>query len=277
MLNPLSKAIDDVKRRIPRPILNVVFVQPETILGQPVPGWQKPPTSIDEAILNEVIRPRVLVDCNIVGGTEVMVPLAGLAARRDPVYDYITYFDIPKSYTQGRTIISALNITYSDATKLAAYGGNGTVNNSAMLYAGQATIDAYGTIPMSSTAYVQIIGENKIMVKDSTILPPNVSLRCIVADDPEMAHLQTRSILPFCKLVELAVKSHVYNEYVVQLDVGEIYAGQSLGRFKDILDTYADAEELYQDYLKHKWMKIAHMNDRESWQRTIKFPMGGMR
>lgn len=277
MLNPISKAIDDVKRRIPREVLNVVFQQPGSILGQSLPGWNRPPVSIDEALLNQVIRPRVLVDCNIIGGTEAMIPLVGLPARRDDQYDYICYYDIPRKLTQGRSIVSAINITYADATKLAAYGGSGTVNNSAMMYSGQAMIDAYGTIPVVSTAYVQLVGENVIMVKDSTILPPNVSLRCILADDPNMAHLQIRTIHPFSQLVTLAVKAHIYNEYIVQMDVGQLYAGQALGTIKQIIDTYADANELYENFLKEKWMKIARMNDRETWQRDIKFPMGGMR
>jgi len=277
VLNPLAKAIDEVKRRIPREILNIVFQQPTSIMGQSMPGWNRPPTSIDESLLTQVIRPRVLIDCNIVGGTEVMVPLNGIASMSDPAFDYIKYYDIPKRLTQGRSIVSVINVTYADATKLAAYGGSGTVNNSAMMYTGQAMIDAYGTIPVVSTAYAQLVGENVVMVKDSTILPPNVSLRCIVADDPDMAHLQIRSLHPFCKLVELAVKAHIYNEYVVQLDIGQIYAGQNIGRIREIIDSYADANDLYETYLKEKWMKIARMNDRESWQRDIKFPMGGMR
>lgn len=276
-MNVMSKALDEVKRRIPREILEVVFLKLNTILGQTQIGSFRPPLSIDEAILNQIIRTRVMMDTDILGGTEVYIPLSNLSPFRDPVFDYIVYFKIPKELTQGRTIVSALNLTYADAARLAAYGGATTVSNSAMMYAGQAAMNTSATIPMVSTAYVQLVGENTVMVKDATILPPNTALRCLLANDETMAHLQIRAIHPFCKLVELAVKSHIYNEYVIQLDIGQLYAGQNIGKIREIIDSYNDAEDLYETFLKEKWMKIMHMNDRETMLRTTKIMMGGFR
>ena len=267
-MGPLSKCIDEVKFRIPRAILEAVFIKRAQ-------HWRLTPASLDEHILNEVVRPRVLVDCNLVGGTEVFIPLDGVPLERGN--DYTTVYRIPKDKTQGRSIMSVLNITFSDPTKVSSYGVAAGAHNSIMMQAGQAVMDAMGSMPVTSTAYVQLIGENVVMVRDTVVLPANIYLRCLLENDENMSHLQLKSYRDFSKLVEYAVKAYIYNEYVIPMDMGELYGGQALGRFKEIIDSYADAEELYQDFLRDKWQKISLMNDRESYTRHIRLMMGGFR
>lgn len=276
-MNPINKALYEIKARIPREVLDLVFSKRRTLLNQDQVGWRRAPLSLDEQILSEVIRTRVIPDTDTRGGTEVFIPLDGIPQYRDTEFDYVVYFNIPKEKTQGRIISSVLNVTYSDATRLAAYGGSGTIQNSAMLYTAQAVMSPHTTIPMVSTAYVQLVGENVVMVRDATILPPNIALRCILASDPNMSHLMMRTIPKWCELCVRAVKAYIYNNYVVMLDVGQIYAGQNLGAIKNIIDGYADAENLYQEYLEDVWGGVMHMNDRESMNRTIKTLLGGMR
>lgn len=267
-MGPLSKCIDEVKFRIPRAILEAVFIKRAQ-------HWRLTPASLDEHILNEVVRPRVLVDCNLVGGTEVFIPLDGVPLERGN--DYTTVYRIPKDKTQGRSIMSVLNITFSDPTKVSSYGVAAGAHNSIMMQAGQAVMDAMGSMPVTSTAYVQLIGENVVMVRDTVVLPANIYLRCLLENDENMSHLQLKSYRDFSKLVEYAVKAYIYNEYVIPMDMGELYGGQALGRFKEIIDSYADAEELYQDFLRDKWQKISLMNDREQWTRFLRLGMGGFR
>jgi hypothetical protein len=69
----------------------------------------------------------------------------------------------------------------------------------------------------------------------------------------------------------------IYNTYTVQLDIGELRGGQNLGKIKEIIDSYADAEQNYEDYLKEKWAKIAIMNDGERWLRALRMQIGGPR
>lgn len=265
-MGPLAKAIDEVKFRIPRAILETVFIKRAQ-------AWRVTPLSLDEHILNEVVRPRVLVDCNLVGGTEVFIPLDGVPVQRNN--DYTSVYRIPKDKTQGRSIMSVLNITFSDPTKVSSYGVAAGSQNSIMMQAGQAVMDAMGSIPVTSTAYVQLIGENVVMVRDTVVLPANIYLRCVLANDENMAHLQLRSYREFAQLATLAVKAYIYNEYVITMDIGELHGGQQLGRFKEIIDGYADSEELYQTFLTEQWQKVALMNDRESYTRLLRLTMGG--
>lgn len=267
-MGPLGKCVDEVKFRIPRAILEAVFIKRSE-------RWRQAPASLDEHILNEVVRPRVLVDCNLVGGTEVFIPMEGLPIERQN--DYTSVYRIPKDRTQGRSIMSVLNITFSDPTKVSSYGVAAGANQSIMLQAGQAVMDAMGSMPVTSTAYVQLIGENVVMVRDTVLLPANIYLRCLLENDSNMSHIQLKSYRDFSKLVELAVKAYIYNEYVITMDMGELYAGQQLGRFKEIIDNYADAEELYQTFLTERWEKVSLMNDREQHTRFLRLMMGGFR
>lgn len=265
-MDVISKAIDECKFQIPRQILEVCFNNRDQY-------YRLMPTSIDEHIRNEVLKPRVLVDCNLVGGTEIFVPLAGLQQER--INDYTSVYKIPKNRTQNRTILSVLNITFSNPNMITNYGISSQCGNSTMLQGGQQVMDAMGSIPITSTAYVQLIGENVVMVRDTVILPANIYLRCIVQNDENMSHIQLRSYRAFAKLAVLAVKAYIYNEMIVRMDQGELYAGQELGIIKSKIEEYADSEELYQTYMTEVWQKVAFMNDRETYNRFKRILIGG--
>lgn len=264
----ISKSLDEIKFRIPKPILEAVFLKRGG-------GWKEVPISLDEYILNAVIRPRVLIDCNLVGGTEALISLQGIQANR--TNDYTFVYRIPKDRTQGRSIQSVLNITYSDPTRSSSYGITAAAQSSPMMQAGSSVMDAMGSIPVTSTARVRLIGENVISVQDSVILPSNVFLRCMLENDSQLSHLQLASYGHFSNLVTHAVKAYIYNEYIIEMDLNQLHGGQALGRFREVIDGYADQEELYQTYLTEKWQKVAMMNDAESYTRYLRLLIGGNR
>jgi len=264
----INKALSEISFRIPRPILEAVFLRRTN-------NWRQTPDSIDEIIMSTVIRPRVMVDSNLTGGAEIYVPLDGIPYERTD--DFTSVYRIPKERTQNRSILSVLNITFANPRMVSSYGIAAGQRNTTMLQAGSSVMDAHGSIPVASTAAVSLIGENVVMVRDTIILPANIYLRCTVENDSNMSHLQLRSYRPFSDLVTLAVKSYIYNEYVIRMDLGELFGGQNLGKFKEIIETYADSEELYQTFLTEKWQKIQMMNDNETMTRYIRTKFGGGR
>ena len=264
----VNKALDEIHYRIPRAILETIFIDRNI-------KWRSNPISIDEQIMSLVIRPRVLVDCNLVGGTEAFINLDGVQFTRSD--DYTSVYRIPKTLTQGRSINSVLNITFSDPSKVSSYGVAAGQQNTMMLQLGSSVMDAHGSIPVTSTAKVQLIGENTVMVRDTVILPANIYLRCILANDDTLSHLQLRSYPAFANLVVLAVKAYIYNSYIIELDIGQLLGGMNIGKFKEIIDSYADSEELYQTYKKEVWQKVAFQNDSSSADRYLKMIIGGSR
>ena len=270
-MNAIKKALDELKYRIPREILDQVFKDKGY-------NYRTTPISIDEQVLSLLIKPRVMVDCNLVGGTEALISLEGVPG--ETVESFVTVYHIPKDKTQGRSIMSVLSVNYMSPGMLAmapAIQGFKPCSVTPTAMAGQAMMDAMSAMPVTSTAKVQLIAENTIMIRDTAPPVGYAYLRCVLANDDNLSHIQMRSIPDFCKLVELACKSYIYNTYIITLDRGQLYGGHDIGKFKEIIEGYADSEEMYQTYLKEKWQAISFMNDRESFERFTKLMIGGFR
>lgn len=267
MLAPLQKAVDEIKASIPRQILEQVFVERNQYLrGLPI--------SLDETIINKVLRPRVLVDCNLVGGTEVLIPLYNLQPFKTSDNEYV--YRIPKERTQNRSINSVLSISFSNSYRFVNKNHVGLLQATGAAGIASKVVNAASSIPLVSTDRVQLIGENTVLFYSPEFINTDIVLRAILAHDENMAHLQLRSYLPFSALCVLAVKAYIYNELVITMDMGQLSGGQSLGRFKEIVDGYADSNELYATYLREKWTKISLMNDKESFSRFKKTLFGNI-
>jgi len=270
-MSPIAKALDEIKFRIPEAILKEAFKQDNY-------SWRSVPISTDEIITNKVIRSRVLVDCNLVGGIETLINLVGLSPT---TIDEITLvYHIPKDRTQNRTIVNALSVGYLNYTNAFNVAGVGSVTAQAgndVLNAALAVMQSHSGAPLISTARVSLIGNNTIMVRDANRVITNNYLRCRLSDDEDMNGLQARSIPAFCKLVELAVKSYIYNTLIIKMGSAYLSGGQELGIFKSIVEGFADSEQMYQDYLVTIWRKVAMMNDTESYTRFLKLQIGSMK
>jgi hypothetical protein len=267
-VNAIQKSISELHFRIPPEVLDTVFLKR-------VERWRDTPKTVDEQIMSLVIRPRVLTDCNLVGGRQLWICLDGLRVGGDGVYESV--FRIPKNRTNGASIMSVLNVSFADPSRISAAGVAANGQNNMMLQGGQAVMDAMGMIPQTSTSRIELIAENTILIRDVMTMPANAYLRCTVANDENMNNIQLRSYQAFCKLVEFAVKSYIYIHYIVPLDIGELRGGQTLGMIKTIIESYADAEENYSTYLREKWAKVARMNDGENFTRTLRMILGGNR
>lgn len=279
-MNPISKAVQEVKYRIPRQVLEAVFVDGSRHF---LPSLA---ASMENQIENLVIRPRVLVDCNLIGGQEITVALEGLAFEHP--YNYTTVIRIPKSRTQERRINSVRNVSFFNTAALGGpYAGAAAMtsnvmgsalsDNGAVVSSAASLMASFDKIPQTSTSRVRLIAENTILIDDGIIIPTNSWLRCVLEMDENLSSLPLRSYRAFSTLVEHAVKAYIYNEMVVTIDQSRLHYGQELGRFKDIIDSYADANQNYQDFLRDRMEAIFLMSDEASYTRFIKMVVGGQR
>ena len=272
-MNPVQHAIDQASFQIPKRILNTIF-------RSHTHNWQQAPLPVSAQILNLVVRPRVLVDCRLMGGIEVIVALKG--ADIEVVENRNTVIRIPKESTNNRSIIEPLSIDLSfysgyPGSNAILGGGYGMTNGNAALLAGKAALGAMGSAPLTSMSDLTLIGENTILVRNYISITHAGSLRCLVANDEHMSELPLRAYRNFTKLVVLAIKSFIYNEYILEMDAGELIGGQQLGMFKSIVEEYKDAEEMYQEFLATTWAKVAFMADHERMNRFIKMQVGPCR
>lgn len=263
-MNLISKAIQEVHFNIPIQILERTFQDPR--LHQ-----RGIPVSVDARIRSEVIDKRVRVDCNLHGGLQATIPLASLQPEQlDP---FSAIYRIPKSMTQGRTISSALSVSFGQNTRYP--GAHQFLNRTSPLdSAVSQVLDSALPVPVVSTAYVQLIGENTIFIEGELTLPRDIYLRCVLTYDEEFSNIKPGSYLAFCQLVVLATKAYIYQHHQIPMDMGYLHGGMTLGTFKEIVDSYADANELYYIHLNEVWRKVAVMNDEQTFRRSLKLLVG---
>lgn len=269
-MNPVQRAVDELRFRIPLKILELAFLQKER-------SWNVTISPLSSMIMDNVVRPRVMIDANLYGGAEALIPLS--ECSNTVIENMHTVIEVPKTVTQGRSIVSVLELNvgpmYPVANGMPLY--TGVQNSSALMNAANAAYQAHGSIPAISTARTTLIGENTILVRNSIRFNNYGHMRCILANDENMSHLQIRSYNVFARLVELAVKSYIYNEMIIEMDSGFLQGGQEFGAIKSIIEGWNDAEEMYQEYLSTKWAKVSMMNDPEGYRRFLKTMIGSAR
>ena len=75
-----------------------------------------------------------------------------------------------------------------------------------------------------------------------------------------LENIQPPYYMAVAEMFTLGLKMYIYNTLRIKLDKGFIYAGHDLSVIKDIVDSYADAGEMYQEK-RQIWARIAVLND----------------
>lgn len=264
-MNLIQKSLDEVRYNIPREILDLVFIEQEH-------RNSRLPVSVDTMIRQKVIDARVKPDCNIVGGVETTIELVNVVPEYLDIYRVV--YRIPKRLTQGKSIGSVLSVGFGVGGVMASTTMS-SPGQSPLMDAANGVLQSHLPIPMVSTAAVSLIGENTVLVEDNMALPVNLFLRCILDNDEELTHISQRSMLKFTQLVVLATKAYIFNNSAIRLDIGYVQGGQTIGRLREIIDGYADANELYYDYLQNTWAKVAFLNDPQQKMRHLRSLVGG--
>jgi hypothetical protein len=270
-MNPIQKAIAEAKFQIPLEILQQAFA-PIGVFGRPTA------MNMDAIIREKVIDARVRVDCDLVGGTQLDIPLRGLQPEQVPLpsgspYSWCLIYRIPMALTQNRVITRVLWLanTISPISGTYTYA---SYNGSALTNAAMGVMQSQAPIPSMSTARVDLIETNTVMVSDTNQWPYDCSLRCFVENARDMTQLPVGAYRHFAKLCVHAIKAYIYNSLIIKINSAELQNGQELGRFKEVVDSYADANELYQTYLEENWREVAAYADPVSARDWFRLPIG---
>lgn len=255
-MNAISYAINDVKLSIPQDILYLVFVN-NTIITN----------SIDEQIMATVVRPYVLVDCNLVGGIEAIVPLSECNVTHQT--DTSMVINIPKKLVGGKSVISPLSVLDTSS-----YHRPTDNEVSELGYIGQTMVNNMGMHNVHVNANLELVGENTILVKSYERFPNFLSIKVVLENNNNLSNLSPRSYPAFAYLVLLSVKRYIYNHMIVRINEGELRHGKELTILKEVVEKYESAEEEYREYLKTTWMKVAFVNDTSKYVGFIKGMMG---
>jgi hypothetical protein len=271
----LSIALDRVKFEINPEVLELAFAPRRyNPAKQNFTRENRSGVSTDAMIRRAIIDARVMVDINLCSGVENVVSLNGLPVERIDPWSMI--YRIPKERTGGRTITAVYSLSFGQGSVLGT-SYNGTSDSSAALDAAAGVLQSNMPWTQVQTAFVSLIGENTVLVSNMGQQPGALYLRCQVTHEPNLANIAPENYDVFTELVILAAKAYVYNNTIVSLDEGAIKAGASIGRIREIIDGYADSNQLYKEHMRDNWRVVAHMNDREKNKRHMRYTVGARR
>ena len=261
-MNALSKALSEIKFNIPPEVLQIGFVENF--------GRVNHITSLDERILNSVIRARVIVDANIAGGVTIKVPVDNCNIVQGRPGEFI--IEVPKKLTQGKSIVSVLSLV-SFGSYLNTVPVNGV---SPLASAANHMMNNLTNENVVQTSRLELIGDNTVLVEDPSVMIFNAMLRCSLEYSADLGELNPRFYPAFSKLCILGVKSYIYNNCKVKLDQGYVYGGHELGSIGEIIDSYSDSEEMYQEHLNLVFRKLSYMSSSDNMSRLIKASIGNV-
>lgn len=272
-MNALLYAVNEIKSTIPIQLLHagMMFDEQEQTANL---------TSLDEKILTKVIRKRVLLDANIVGGIETIIPLNGI---QPSFYEYFyTIYNIPNEYTMNKQIISVLSLSHLPVNSHfgslgGLYGNSGLspnngfsslTNTNPLMSVTDRIGNASSSQGIMNNTHLELVAYNTVLVYAHYRVLANFALRVVLENESNLNNIQPRSYKNLGILCSLATKAYLYNKLIIPINSGYLSGGQDLGMFKSILESYSSSEEDYNTYLREVWASVAFQNDT---QRNYRF------
>lgn len=275
MADLISIAIDRVRWEIPPEVIQYAFTP--TRYDPSSNGLIRDystAVSIDTLIRRQIVEARVLVDLDLCSGVEVFIPMVGVEGMRVDAWTMV--YTVPKSLTQGRSITEVYGLAYGRGHTL---GNVGVVSEdrSMVLEAAAGVLQSNSSWTQVQSAYCTLVADNTVMVTNMNRIPGIMYLRCLVSNDPNLSNLGGFMADAISELVELATKAWIYSRTIVPLDEGAIRGGASLGRIREVIDSYSDASTMYKEYMKEMFRKKAVMANKDQHRRLLRYTVGGKR
>ena len=267
-MNAINYIINEIRMQIPEQILEVGMQFGDDIGIASL-------SSLDDKIRRKVLRQRVLMDMNLSGGIETVIPLSSVPPSLAEM-NY-TVYTIPSELTLNKEIVSVLNLTMLPGTGPLGVGG---INPSSVTMFGYGqsnpvlnVADRIGAsvapAAVVSNPHLELVGRNTVLVYANYRMMASFGIRCLLENDADLNNIQPRNLKAVSQFAVLAVKSYLYNKLIIPLNQGYLASGQELGTFKYIVESYADAEEQYRVFLEEQLAAILFMNDTTRYNRLL--------
>lgn len=242
-MNHIGYLLQRIKREIPLPLLNVIFMKYNGSLSAV-------PVTLDYRITQDIIKDILIVDMNVTAGKEEVISLAGckITTTNTGMIYHIGY-----APTGGKEIMSILDVGY----------GYGTLGS------GTSTIASAAMPPMViGTSRVQLVGKNTAFLDGYTGIPL-ATMRVLLEHDEFLSDVSTRTLSFLAELAVLAAKMYINVQGGILLKNAVVQNGEDLPYLESILDTYSDAVTMYNDKMK-VYKPISLMGDKTAYDRYIR-------
>lgn len=279
-MDAIGYALKEIRAKIPLQILSQGLKLKEDIDEE---GF-----SLDGKIVHRIIKEEVMMRTKMLDGIEMLIPLNTVKPRFDRYRNAV--FTIPKEMTLGRDIIAVRGVStvpldgnngyVGDMSFLANYGLGTNINSCERgTEVGRAAAKVYNShrsAPIDYNHRTSLIGPNMIKVQAlQNFYTVNLAVNVLVEQDGEMNHLQPASYIHFAKLCVMKAKAILYNNLIIEIDMGKLDGGQELGAFARILESYETADEEFDMFLNDQWKRVAFLNNQQRTNRLIKSMMHG--
>lgn len=269
-VNPLDIFLQHIHDNIDKSLLHLAFDghQPERH------------GTIDEKILDRVIRRRVLADITVAQGRPK--PIIMSSRYQLSANDILNFafgpslqgdlYQIPPEAREYRNIVAIRDITYGigyartfGASPVAFQNMGNTVGNLS-----SAVLDSHTNTSAVLTPRATLWDGNVIQITPSTIMD-QVAIECVLAYDENFTNFPSSMIQPATQLCLIATKQIIYTTCKVQVDLGQVVAGANIGSIRDIIDRY-EQEGSYELYLEvMNKVKEGNYMDVESFRGVLKY------
>lgn len=216
--------------------------------------------TLDQRIKDAIISGRVLPDCNINAGKIKRIPLQSCIIEQvlpDPDFNSIssptpgTLYRVPPSARENRDIVGVIDISYLyDYTGVSdtpfGFGANG--NSVASL--ASAVLNSHTHRNACLTPTPTLLSNNLILINPTNSFISDWCLVCRLGYDEEFTNLANNMVLPLSRLITTATKAYIWVNLSVVIDQAALSGGQEIGKFKEIVDSYRDDLEKYNEELK---------------------------
>lgn len=276
-MSAIDNAIADIIFDIPMEILRAAFIGDRQLYSS-TGTRQVYNTSLNDMIRKKIFDDKVLRDCDLFGGEEVIIPLYGTEFWKPD--NYTTVFRVDQAKTKGCRITEILAVMYGypDALYGAPSAGVGTYTgstnqgsmNGAVTQATQGMMMSYAPAVEIQLVNCEIVGFNTIAIYETQIITNQLTLRCRISNDAELNNIKNNSWPAFSELALHATKAFIYKELRIKLDQGQLQGGVELGAFRDVIMEYADSAQNYRDFLRERWQRVAAYNNRLGRYRAIR-------
>ena len=276
-MSAIDNAIADILYEIPIEILKAAFLGDRQLYSS-TGTRQVYNTSLNDVIRNKVFDAKVLKDCDLLGGQEVIIPLYDTEYWKPD--NYTTVFRVDQQKTRGLRITEILSVMYgypdalygSPAAGVGVYTGSVNQNswNGALTTMTTSMMQSYAPAVEIQLVNVEIVGFNTIAIYETQIVTQQLTLRCRLSNDAELNNIKNNSWPVFSELALLATKAYIYNTLRVKLDQGQLQGGIELGAFREIIMEYADSAQNYRDFFRERWQRVAAYNNTLGRYRAIR-------
>lgn len=261
-MNAFNFMLNAIHKKIPKEILDIGFTLPQFDIY----------TKIDERIMQNVFRERLLLDMNIASKEPFSVPLTSCNTIKQT--DTTLVISVPKKYTGNRTIVSVHNISPD------GYGVYGNIDHptdvvdSPILNSAVKMLNGTNDTYISQTSRVSLIGENTVLIEENLWVSEGLYLHGTVANDANLVNIDASYYKDLAHMAVLLTKAEIYNNTIINMERGAIGTGHSHEYIREIISGYADADEMYEQYFDEKWRKQAYMQNSSNMDDFVNIQIG---